>query len=275
MMNFTDLGLSAKTVRAIKDLGISEPTTVQADVIPSILEGRDIFTIAPQGCGKTCSYVFPLVDIIARRGGQTILILTADSETSAAISDKIAVFNRYHSERKSDDGSENEANVIIASPDLLLELKDEENLDLSKTSILVVDDINIIKKKKQLKNLEKILELLPAEKQNIVYTNRRSQETKGILEKILKAPQEIKVDKDKEQEANILAPEKSEDVAQKEDFARPQNDRFESSKKKLQKPYCNREECDREAVALIRKYNTFCGKTPKFLTMKGRTINEE
>ena len=273
MMNFTDLGLSTKTVRAIKDLGISEPTTVQADVIPSILEGRDIFTIAPQGCGKTCSYVFPLVDIIARRGGQTILILTADSETSASISDKIAVFNRYHSERKSDDGSENEANVIIASPDLLLELMAEENIDLAKTSILVVDDINIIKKKKQLKNLEKILELLPAEKQNIVYTNRRSQETKGILEKILKAPQEIKVDKDKEQEANILAPEKTEE--EKENSCRSQNNRFEQTRKKQNRSFCDRENTDKEALALIRKYNTFCGKTPSFLTQKGRIINEE
>ena len=63
-MNFLELGLSEQTVRAIEEFGIQEPTTVQSDVIPSILEGKDVFTIAPQGCGKTTSYVFPLIDII-------------------------------------------------------------------------------------------------------------------------------------------------------------------------------------------------------------------
>ena len=63
-MNFADLGLSERTIKAIEEFGISQPTTVQADVIPSILQGKDVFTIAPQGCGKTMSYVLPLLDII-------------------------------------------------------------------------------------------------------------------------------------------------------------------------------------------------------------------
>ena len=46
-MNFLELGLSPKTVQAIDEFGITEPTTVQADVIPSILQGKDVFTIAP------------------------------------------------------------------------------------------------------------------------------------------------------------------------------------------------------------------------------------
>ena len=96
---------------------------------------------------------------------------------------------------------EHEAEVIIGSPDLLLELAEEKRVDFSKINILVVDDINLIKKNKQIANMEKILEMLPAEKQNIVYTNRRSRETKDILDKILKSPQEIKVDKNKECEA--------------------------------------------------------------------------
>ena len=167
-MTFADLGLSENTIKAINDAGIIEPTTVQTDVIPSILEGKDVFTIAPQGCGKTCSYVFPLVDILARKQNQTILILTADSKTSATVSDRITTFNRYHEEKADDDASP-QANVIIASPDLLLSWqKDGDNFDLSQTSVLIVDDINLIKKKKQLQNLEKVLERLksPLRKKN-------------------------------------------------------------------------------------------------------------
>ncbi|MBR6663822.1 MAG: DEAD/DEAH box helicase, partial [Alphaproteobacteria bacterium] len=202
-MNFADLGLSEKTIKAIDEFGIKEPTTVQADVIPSILEGRDIFTIAPQGCGKTMSYVLPLLDIINQKKVKTILIITPNSNSSVMISDQLAIFNKYHEienpHENEDVGSE--ANVIIGSPDLLLEVVDSGKADISRTDILVVDDINLIKKNKQLDNLEKILNLLPSEKQNVVYTNRRSKETQSVLEKILKTPEEIKVDKNKEQEA--------------------------------------------------------------------------
>ena len=216
-MKFDELGLSPKTVKAIEEFGITEPTTVQNDVIPSILQGKDIFTIAPQGCGKTCSYVFPLLDIISKanednsKKGPNILIITPDSEQSVMVSDQLALFNKYHeindaTLKDKDEMIDNEANVIIASPDLLIDLLDSQKIDLSATNILVVDDINLIKKRKQLVNLEKILEILPADKQNIVYTNRRSRETQDILDKILKAPQEIKVDKAKEQEAQQAAP---------------------------------------------------------------------
>ena len=216
-MKFDELGLSPKTVKAIEEFGITEPTTVQNDVIPSILQGKDIFTIAPQGCGKTCSYVFPLLDIISKanednsKKGPNILIITPDSEQSVMVSDQLALFNKYHeindaTLKDKDEMIDNEANVIIASPDLLIDLLDSQKIDLSATNILVVDDINLIKKRKQLANLEKILEILPADKQNIVYTNRRSRETQDILDKILKAPQEIKVDKAKEQEAQQAAP---------------------------------------------------------------------
>ena len=84
-MNFSDLGLSEKTIQAIDEFGIKEPTTVQTDVIPSILQGKDVFTIAPVGCGKTMSYVFPLIDIISSNNsdkgssGKNILIVTPDS----------------------------------------------------------------------------------------------------------------------------------------------------------------------------------------------------
>ena len=145
-MNFLELGLSEQTVRAIEEFGIQEPTTVQSDVIPSILEGKDVFTIAPQGCGKTMSYVFPLVDIISTKGAQNILIITPNSEQSVITSDRLAIFNKYHSinEATIKDGEEdidNEANVIIGSPDLLVEIVENGKIDLSKTNILVVDDI--------------------------------------------------------------------------------------------------------------------------------------
>ncbi len=276
-MNFLDLGLSDKTVKAIEELGITEPTTVQNDVIPSILQGKDIFTIAPQCCGKTCSYVFPLLDIIsnaktdASKSAPNILIITPDSEQSVAVSDRLALFNKYHeiSETTVKDAEEDinaEANVIIGSPDLLVELIESDKIDLSKTNILVVDDINLIKKRKQLSNLEKILDILPSDKQNIVYTNRRSKETQGILDKILKAPEEIKVDKNKEQETQQVA---ALEPASQTEKAQPSP----AQKEKTSRRFCQPVK-DKEAINYIKNYNSFNGKTPEFLTFKGLLVRD-
>ena len=253
-MNFRDLGLSEQTIKAIDEYGINEPTTVQADVIPAILQGRDIFTIAPTRCGKTMSYVLPLLDIINAKKAKNILIITANSQMAVNTSDCLAIFNKYHeingaTIQNGEDDIANEANVIIGAPDLLLDVAQNSRVDLSKVDILVVDDINLIKKNKQLSNLEKVLDILPAEKQNIVYTNRRSKETQDILEKILKTPEEIKVDKAKEQEVDNSSA------------------KLTDCEKKSKQHYTA--VLDKEAVDIAKKHNSFEGKTPTFILIKG------
>ena len=298
-MDFKELGLSETTIKAINEAGITAPTTVQADVIPSVLAGKDVFAIAPAGCGKTCSYVFPLIDIIARHEAQNILVITANSKQSVIVSDRFAVFNKYHeiSETTLTDNEENvddEANVIIASPSLLLDLLKEDKVDLSNINILVVDDINLIKKLHQLQNLEQVLEVLPADKQNIVFTNRRSKETQDILDKILKTPTEIKVDRAKEQEAlqnEVPAAEKTaeiapiettepvESVVEKssektetpvEKYSRPERKSRREQRDERRKNTDKREgnPKDSEAMRLMRKFHTFGRRTPDFLLTK-------
>lgn len=278
-MNFTELGLSEKTIKAIEEAGMSTPTTVQSDVIPSVLAGKDVFTIAPSKCGKTCSYVLPLIDIISKHQAQNILIITAGSKYSVAVSDKFAVFNKYHEINETaltdnDEQIDQEANVIIASPKLLLDLLEESKIDLSKIDILVVDDINLIKTQHQLKNLEKILEVLPADKQNIVFTNRRSKETQSILDKILKTPEEIKINKAKEEEAvqaetteNYSMPDNS------EKFDALQS--IEKSSKKAKKENGIPSARDYEAVSLMKRYHTFGRKTPEFMLSKADLVADE
>lgn len=272
-MNFTDLGLSEKTIKAINEAGITSPTTVQMDVIPPILAGKDVFTIAPAVCGKTCAYVFPLIDIISRHEAQNILIITANSKQSVIVSDRFAVFNKYHEISEStltdeEENVDNEANVIIASPNLLVDLLKEDKIDLSQVNILVVDDINLIKKLHQLDNLEKILEVLPADKQNIVFTNRRSKETQSILDKILKTPQEVKVDKNKEQEAVSDDECASGDVSQPDATLKQKEIPAERGRRGKNKHTEKKSEQDDEALSMVKKYHTFGRMTPAFLLSK-------
>ena len=266
-MDFKDLGLSEKTIKAVTEAGISSPTTVQADVIPSILAGKDVFTIAPARCGKTYSYVLPLIDIISRKQVKNILIITAGSKQSVNVSDSFAIFNKYHeiNENSATDTQEkidNEANVIIASPNLLVDLIKEGKADLSAVDILVIDDINLIKKLHQLKNLQIILNVLPNERQNIIYTNRRSKETQDILDKILQTPAEIKVDRHKEAEAD------NEDNAQ--DKSQTNDIKSKTSSKTIKEnPH------DMEAVSLMKRYRTFGRNTPEFLLTKVELADDE
>jgi len=202
------------------------------------------------------------------------LIITADSSQSVIISDRLAVFNKYHEiceETICDNSQEinSEANVIIATPELLLDISAESKIDFNSINILVVDDINLIKKKHQLANLEQILEKLPADKQNIVFTNRRSKETQDILDKILKTPAEIKVNKNKEDEAqNEQEQIVQEQAPQKEikSEVKPENKK-KSSLKDLKPDY--------EAINLAQKHRNFGDKTPAFLLVKGELVRNE
>ncbi len=254
-MNFLDLGLSPETVNAINDLGINEPTTIQADVIPAFLRGDDVFAIAPKGCGKTASFVLPLIDILSqKKENQNILIITPTQKHSVMISDKFSVLNKYH--EISD--NENEANVIIATPDLLLDMVEQEGMDLSNINILVVDDINFIKVNKKLGVLKKVLELLPEEKQNIVFTNRKSKDTNSILSKILKSPVEVKIDKKKELEAVNIA----EQDAPKQTLKEKNNT--------IAHGFC----ADQKAYELAGKNNSFKGRAPNFIFNQGVLASE-
>ncbi len=269
-MSFKDLGLSEQTIQAIEDLGYQEPTTVQKDVIPSVLAGKDIFTIAPAACGKTCSYIFPLIDIISKKEGQNILIISADSKESVNISDKLSIFNKYHESTATDDSQENtanEANVIIAAPALLLDNIAENRVDVSNINILVVDDINLIKKKRQLNNLNKILDLLPANKQNIVFTTRRSKETQDTLDKILKTPAEIKIDKTKESEVKEVR-QNEPTLPAEQTVEKPQ------PRKAEKKPYRSNHEIDKKAIELAKRHKVFGKKTPSFLLTNCKLATE-
>ena len=223
------------------------------------------------------SYVFPLIDIISNKNGQNILIVTPDSEQSVQVSDRLSIFNKYHeineaTIKDSDEDISSEAYVVIGSPDLLVDLIENSKFDFSKTNILVVDDINLIKKNKQLENLEKVLAILPADKQNIVYTNRRSKETQSILEKILKAPEEIKVDKTKELEAEQNKPvEKSieKKLSEPKKDNKVQNKTKTEAKKSAKCLSSANPQRDKEAIDLAKKLNSFYGKTPEFILNKG------
>ena len=107
---------------------------------------------------------------------------------------------------------------------------------------------------------------MPIEKQNIVFTNRRSKETQDILDKILKTPAEIKINKNKEDETKDIP------ITKQETLKTDTETKKESTKKKNP---IKEVKTDFEAVNLAEKYRNFGDKTPAFLLVKGELVKNE
>ncbi len=86
MQSFADAGVRPHTLAALAALGINEPVPVQAQAIPLIMQGRDVVIEAPTGSGKTCAYLIPMVERLARRGaGPRALIVTPTRELALQV----------------------------------------------------------------------------------------------------------------------------------------------------------------------------------------------
>ena len=100
-MSFDSLGLSAELLRAIRESGYSQPTPIQVQAIPVILDGRDILAGAQTGTGKTAGFALPLLQRLSKsRGSHNLrvpraLVLTPTRELAAQVNDSVGKYSRY------------------------------------------------------------------------------------------------------------------------------------------------------------------------------------
>ena len=156
-MSFDALGLSAELLRAISDQGYSEPTPVQRQAIPVILEGRDLMAGAQTGTGKTAGFTLPLLqrlnDTTSGKGRRPVraLILTPTRELAAQVGESVDIYGRHlpltsaiifggvkinpqiQKLRRGVD-------ILVATPGRLLDHVSQKTLDLSSIEILVLDE---------------------------------------------------------------------------------------------------------------------------------------
>src|ERR1041384_2952514 len=98
-ITFDDLGLSAETLRAVKEGGYNIPTPIQAQAIPEVLKGRDVLGIAQTGTGKTAAFTLPMIDILAagraRARMPRTLILEPTRELAAQVAEGFDKYGKY------------------------------------------------------------------------------------------------------------------------------------------------------------------------------------
>ncbi len=207
-MLFKELGLSAELLRAVDEKGYSEATPIQQQAIPHILEGHDILAGAQTGTGKTAGFTLPLLQRLqfgeANRRKIRALVLTPTRELAAQVGQSVNDYGRYLpfktavifggvSINTQISKLRKGVDVIVATPGRLLDHMQRGTIDLSAVEVLVLDEADRMLDMGFIRDIRKVLKVLPKERQNLLFSATFSKEIKELAANTLNSPAEIQV----------------------------------------------------------------------------------
>jgi len=210
-MSFESLGLMAELNRAVSEKGYSVPTPIQIQAIPAILEGRDIMGGAQTGTGKTAGFTLPLLQrLIANphteksRRPVRALVLTPTRELAAQVSESVVSYGKYLPLRSTvvfggvsinpqKQKLVKGVDILVATPGRLLDHVNQRSVNLSKVDILVLDEADRMLDMGFIRDIRKVLALLPRQKQTLLFSATFSDEIKQLSKELLRSPELIEV----------------------------------------------------------------------------------
>lgn len=211
-MPFTSLGLSPDLVRAAAELGFSTPTPVQAQAIPVILRGVDLLASAQTGSGKTGAFGLPLLQRLQQGQQHTprrlrALVLVPTRELAAQVGEvlrslgsqlpqrlKIAVVFGGVSINPQMMSLRGGADIVVATPGRLLDLLEHNALRLSAVECLVLDEADRLLDLGFSDELQRVLALLPAQRQNLFFSATFPPQVQALANTLLREPQRVAVE---------------------------------------------------------------------------------
>jgi len=207
-MLFNQLGLSADLLRAVEKQGYTEATPIQREAIPPILEGRDVLACAQTGTGKTAGFTLPLLQRLKphQSGKRRVraLILVPTRELAAQVSESVGNYGCHRpikfmqiyggvSARPQIARLREGVDIVVATPGRLLDHVQQRNIDLSSVEMLVLDEADRMLDMGFIRDIRKILKLVPAQRQNLLFSATFSKEIRGLAANLLDNPTEIQV----------------------------------------------------------------------------------
>jgi len=210
-MSFDSLGLRSELLRAVSEKKYSTPTPIQIQAIPVILEGRDLMGGAQTGTGKTAGFTLPLLQRlmasnIAEQGRRPVraLILTPTRELAAQVAESVHLYGKYLPLRSTVIFGGVKINqqiqklrqgvdILIATPGRLLDHVNQKTVDLSKIEILVLDEADRMLDMGFIRDIRKLLAIIPKQKQTLLFSATFSNEIKRLSNDLLKSPALIEV----------------------------------------------------------------------------------
>ena len=210
-MTFATLGLSEEIVRAVSERGYTEPTPIQAQAIPVVLSGGDLLAGAQTGTGKTAGFTLPILQRLATsakstagKGPVRALILAPTRELAAQIEESVREYGKYlklHSMMMFGGVNINpqiqklrgRVDILVATPGRLLDHLQQKTVDLSHVEILVLDEADRMLDMGFIRDIKKILAVLPKKRQNLLFSATFSAEIKLLADGLLNKPAMIEV----------------------------------------------------------------------------------
>ncbi|MDF2178050.1 DEAD/DEAH box helicase [Aliiglaciecola sp. CAU 1673] len=209
MTSFDQLGLSAELLRAIAEQGYSTPTPIQAQAIPTVLEGKDVMACAQTGTGKTAGFTLPLLQRLSQspKGGPRVvraLVLTPTRELAAQVGECVETYGKHLPLRSTiifgGVGINPQiaelrkgVDILVATPGRLLDHLGQRTLDLSKLEILVLDEADRMLDMGFIHDIRKIMAKLPKARQNLLFSATFSDDIKRLADGILHQPVLVEV----------------------------------------------------------------------------------
>ncbi len=207
-MSFADLGLSDELLRAVGDLGYTEPTPIQRQAIPSVLMGKDLIGVAQTGTGKTAAFVLPMIDVLGEGRTRALmprsLILEPTRELAAQVAENFEQYGTYHKlsmalliggVQMGDQikALEKGVDVLIATPGRLMDLFQRGKILLTGCSLLVIDEADRMLDMGFIPDIEEICTKLPKNRQTLLFSATMPPPIKKLADKFLNDPKTIEV----------------------------------------------------------------------------------
>ncbi|MBA5608826.1 DEAD/DEAH box helicase [Duganella sp. FT3S] len=212
-VRFADFGLSPLILRALTDQGYVHPTPIQAQAIPVLLQGRDVMGAAQTGTGKTAGFALPIIQMLLAHANASMsparhpvraLILTPTRELAVQVADNVKAYAQHTPLRSTvvfggmdmkgqtvilKGGVE----IVIATPGRLLDHVEQKNIALNQVQMLVMDEADRMLDMGFLPDLQRIINMLPKQRQNLMFSATFSPEIKKLANTFLNNPLTIEV----------------------------------------------------------------------------------
>ncbi len=210
-ITFASLGLAEPLLRAVTDAGYEIPTPIQAQAIPQVMLGGDLLAAAQTGTGKTAGFTLPILHRLlenplqARKAGQPrVLILTPTRELTAQVEESVRVYGTHTNVRSmvmfggvninpQINALRKPLDILVATPGRLLDHAQQKTVDLSAVEILVLDEADRMLDMGFIRDIRRILAMLPRQRQNLLFSATFSDEIRELSKGVLNNPIEISV----------------------------------------------------------------------------------
>jgi ATP-dependent RNA helicase RhlE len=212
-ITFADFGLDPKIQKAVLEQGYTIPTPIQAQSIPHVLAGSDLMGAAQTGTGKTAAFVLPIIQKILRHASSSAsparhpiraLVLTPTRELAVQVAENAASYSKHTDLRaavvyggvdmKEQVGIlRNGVEILIATPGRLLDHIGSKVANLSQVEILVLDEADRMLDMGFLPDLQRIIDLIPAQRQTLLFSATFSPEIKKLAQSYLRTPVTVEV----------------------------------------------------------------------------------